>query len=99
VVYALEVTPACNSRCPGCSNVYATDRTPSSPLSASTWEALLAPFAPEAVQIRLTGGEPTLHPEFFRILEAATSYDAWVTVFTLAVENGITVALSTIITH
>ena len=121
-------------------------------MPASAWETLLATFAPEAVQMRLTGGEPTLHPEFFRILEASTSYDAWVTIFTngrwanpvqfvrrlngwprlsgllvslhgarpesheafsgvhgsfdetitnirLAVENGITVALSTIITH
>jgi len=150
-IYALELTSTCNSYCPGCSNIYATDRTPP-PMPASAWEALLATFALEAVQMRLTGGEPTLHPEFFRILEAATSYDAWVTVFTngrwadpahlvkrlqgwprlsgllvslhgarpashesftrvtgsfnetvanvrLAVENGITVALSTIITH
>jgi len=51
-------------------------------MSASTWEALLAPFMPETVQIRLTGGEPTLHPEFFSILETATAYDARVTVFT-----------------
>ena len=42
----------------------------------------MATFALEAVRIRLTGGEPTLHPEFFRILEAATAYDAWVTIFT-----------------
>ncbi len=113
---------------------------------------LLSTCIPEAVKIGLTGGEPTLHPEFFHILEAATSYDAWVTVFTngrwrnpaqfvrrlgnwpnlsgllvslhgarpasheafsqvpgsfhetianirLAVENGITVTLSTVITH
>lgn len=113
---------------------------------------MLAPFIYEAVQIRLTGGEPTLHPEFPAIFEAVTSHEAWVTVFTngrwrdpvrfveyirgrrrfsgllislhgadaiahesfsgvpgsfvetifnirLAVENGITVALSTVITR
>jgi len=150
-IYALELTPACNNHCPGCSNLYASDRGPAE-MPASEWEELLAAFAPEAVQIRLSGGEPTLHPEFFRILEAATSHDAWVTIFTngrwstpmefvtqlrgwphlsgllislhgaratsheafsrvdgsfsrtianiqLAVENDITVALSTIITH
>jgi radical SAM protein with 4Fe4S-binding SPASM domain len=43
---------------------------------------MLADFGPEAVQIRLSGGEPTLHPDFFRILDAASSYDAQVTVFT-----------------
>lgn len=80
-IYALELTSACNNRCPGCSNTYAADRTPP-PLSAAQWESLLASFAPEAVQLRLTGGEPTLHPGFLRILDAATSYDAWVTVFT-----------------
>jgi radical SAM protein with 4Fe4S-binding SPASM domain len=79
--YALELTPDCNNRCPGCSNVYADDRTPP-PLSATDWEAVLAHIGPEAVQFRLTGGEPTLHPEFLCILDAATSYDAWVTVFT-----------------
>ena len=65
----------------GCSNIYAANRTPP-PMPASSWEALLATFAPHAAQIRLTGGEPTLYPDFFRILELATSYDAWVTIYT-----------------
>jgi radical SAM protein with 4Fe4S-binding SPASM domain len=81
-IYALELTPACNNRCPGCSNVYASNRSGPPPLSAQEWHNLLAPFVSEAVQIRLTGGEPTLHPEFFRIFEEVTSHDAWVTVFT-----------------
>lgn len=81
-IYALELTSACNSRCPGCSNVYAARRGGPPPLSAQEWRDLLAPFISEAVQIRLTGGEPTLHPEFFRIFEEATSHDAWVTIFT-----------------
>ena len=80
-IYALELTAACNNRCPGCSNVYSTDRTPP-PLSASAWELVLAKVGPEAVQVRLTGGEPTLHTEFLRILDAATAYDAEVTLFT-----------------
>lgn len=81
-IYALEITPACNNRCPGCSNVYADYRSDPPPLSALEWHNLLAPFISEAVQIRLTGGEPTLHPEFFRIFEDVTSHDAWVTIFT-----------------
>lgn len=80
-IYALELTPHCDHRCVGCSNVYAEDRR-FRPLPAAVWESLLESIAPDAVQIRLTGGEPTLHPEFFRILRAATSYEAWVTVFT-----------------
>jgi radical SAM protein with 4Fe4S-binding SPASM domain len=81
-IYALELTAACNNCCPGCSNIYAAHRGTPPPLSAQEWYDLLAPFISEAVQIRLTGGEPTLHPEFFHILERVTSHDAWVTVFT-----------------
>jgi radical SAM protein with 4Fe4S-binding SPASM domain len=80
-LYALEITPACNNRCPGCSNLYSRARQPA-PTDAATWERWLTEFGPEAVQIRLTGGEPTLHPEFMRILAAATSYEARVTIFT-----------------
>jgi AdoMet-dependent heme synthase len=80
-IYALELTPACNNRCPGCSNIYSHVRQPAA-TDAATWERWLAQFVPEAIQIRLTGGEPTLHPEFFRILAAATAYDAQVTIFT-----------------
>lgn len=81
-IYALEITSACNSSCPGCSNVYADQRSGSPPLSAQQWRDLLALFISEAVQVRLTGGEPTLHPEFFDIFHEVTSHDAWVTVFT-----------------
>jgi radical SAM protein with 4Fe4S-binding SPASM domain len=81
-IYALELTSACNSRCPGCSNVYAAHRSGRPPLSAQEWRDLLSPFISEAVQIRLTGGEPTLHPEFSHIFEEVASHDAWVTVFT-----------------
>jgi radical SAM protein with 4Fe4S-binding SPASM domain len=82
-IYALELTTACNNLCPGCSNICKTNRA-QLPLTAATWERLLAQFGQHAVQIRLTGGEPTLHPEFLRILAAATSYQAWVTIFTNA---------------
>jgi radical SAM protein with 4Fe4S-binding SPASM domain len=51
-------------------------------MPAATWVALIDTFADAAVHLRLTGGEPTLHPEFFEILKAATSHRAWVTVFT-----------------
>jgi radical SAM protein with 4Fe4S-binding SPASM domain len=80
-IYALELTMACNNRCPGCSNLHKNDRS-IRPLTGQAWESLLAQFGPAAAQIRLTGGEPTLHPQFQRILECATSYEAWVTVFT-----------------
>ena len=80
-IYALELTSACSNRCPGCSNIYTGQRAPAA-TDADTWLKWLTVIGPAAVQIRLTGGEPTLHPGFLRILRAATSYDAWVTVFT-----------------
>jgi len=81
-IYALELTPACNNRCPGCSNVYAAHRVGPPPLSGQEWRETLSPWLPEAVQVRLTGGEPLLHPNFWEILDLVTGYEARVTVFT-----------------
>jgi radical SAM protein with 4Fe4S-binding SPASM domain len=82
-ISGLELTPACNNRCAGCSNTYAADRS-SAVLDAGFWFSALRQFAPEAVRIQLTGGEPTLHPRFPDILSASAAYDARVTVFTNA---------------
>jgi radical SAM protein with 4Fe4S-binding SPASM domain len=82
-IFSLELTALCNNRCAGCSNVYAQER-PADVMRASIWRGLLTDALPAASQIRLTGGEPTLHPDFFNILDFATSFDAWVTVFTNA---------------
>lgn len=80
-VYTLELTAACDQACPACAASQAGGR-PQAPLPASVWEAWLAIFGPQAVRIRLSGGEPTLHPQFEQILEAACSYEARVSVFT-----------------
>lgn len=58
----LELTPACNNRCPGCGNVF--ERADKAPLSAAQWQQVLAKLCPHILRVRLTGGEPTLHPEF-----------------------------------
>jgi AdoMet-dependent heme synthase len=81
-IYSLEITPACNNRCPGCSNVYTAEHGSPAAMSAQAWRRLLLPFIGEAVQIRLTGGEPTLHPEFLQLFDEVTAHDAQVTVFT-----------------
>ena len=80
-IYLLELTTLCNNHCAGCSNLHAANQTAQT-APAKIWKTWLANFGPEAAQIRLSGGEPSLHPDFFEILEAATAYDAWVTVFT-----------------
>jgi len=70
--FYLELTPLCNNRCPGCGNVFVDRASPhafSPSLSASGWQEVLAQIAPFACQIRVTGGEPTLHPDFGEIME------------------------------
>lgn len=79
--YALELTPSCNNNCLGCSNVFPRSRS-DHPTPASVWRQWLCEFGPHAAGIRLTGGEPTLRPDFRDILDACLDYDANVTVFT-----------------
>lgn len=78
--YILELTQACNNRCAGCGNVYA--HRSMTPMPSSTWKMIIESFAGQAAQITLSGGEPTLHPEFFDILTCATARDALVNIFT-----------------
>jgi len=65
----LELTSACNNACPGCSNPYAAQRSPA-PLPATTWAAMLESARPHLQWVELTGGEPTLHPEFANLVAA-----------------------------
>jgi len=63
----LELTPACNNRCAGCSNVFATQRV-EPPLSGDDWIELIERIRPHVGWIKVTGGEPTLHPDFGKIV-------------------------------
>jgi len=68
----IEVTDFCNLRCPICYAESGPDRRHHRDLA--TIEAMLDAVVanerrPDVVQI--SGGEPTLHPDFFRILDAA----------------------------
>jgi len=63
VFFALELTPVCNNYCPGCGNVFTQNHTPP-PLSAIQWQEICAELRPHIHRLKLTGGEPTLHPEF-----------------------------------
>lgn len=63
----LELTPACNNRCVGCCNVFATSRAPA-PLSAQEWKELIARLSAHVSWFKISGGEPTLHPDFTEIV-------------------------------
>lgn len=85
LLYSLELTPVCNNRCRGCSNVFAearVARTIPSPLGAGEWGIILGRIAPHAEQLKLTGGEPTLHPEFETIVRRVSDLGLNFTLFT-----------------
>ncbi len=127
IAFYLELTPACNNRCPGCGNVYAAERllkAPSPvpgagtadkafsrqerprdggyeplrdagyapvkdvcagpPLTGDGWRALIAQLAPHTQHVKLTGGEPTLHPDFAGIVAALGEFGISFAVFTNA---------------
>ena len=79
----VELTPACNNRCLGCGNVFGNDRT-SPPLSSAEWQAVLAKLHPHIYRLKLTGGEPTLHPEFEAIIGIIQKLDIPFALFTNA---------------
>jgi len=64
-VFTLEITPRCQHQCAGCGNVF--DRTWRE-MSADEWAIILARIRPYAQALRITGGEPTLHRQFARLL-------------------------------
>jgi radical SAM protein with 4Fe4S-binding SPASM domain len=68
--FTLELTADCNSACVGCGNVFS--HSPAA-LSSEAWQTLLDRIAPYAVVLRLSGGEPTLHPEFDAVLRAVNA--------------------------
>jgi radical SAM protein with 4Fe4S-binding SPASM domain len=79
----VELTPACNNRCLACGNVFAKDRT-SLPLSSKEWEVILTKLRPHIHRLKLTGGEPTLHPEFDAIIRIIQKLDIPFALFTNA---------------
>lgn len=74
ISFYLELTPFCNNRCPQCGNVFMPRRGQTGrhalpqPLKASQWAEILDKIHPYAYRLKLTGGEPTIHPELEAIL-------------------------------
>ncbi len=83
ILYSLELTSTCNNRCSGCGNVFAPDRTPE-PLSAAQWREIFVRLSPHVHRLKLTGGEPTLHPEFEALVAALQELDIPFAIFTNA---------------
>jgi len=66
LVYSIEITSKCDSFCPGCGNVFPHARSRN--LKTEELERIIYKIKPFAGEIRITGGEPTLHPQFFNFL-------------------------------
>ena len=80
-LFFIELTPTCNNACVGCGNVFANHRS-SEPLSAQEWCTILDCIAPSTSWLKITGGEPTLHPQFEEIIEHVVTLGVPFTLFT-----------------
>lgn len=71
--YMLELTGKCNNRCCYCYNVWKLDNSSVSETELSTeeWKFIVKKLKEETgcTSVSLSGGEPTLRPDFFEIVE------------------------------
>jgi radical SAM protein with 4Fe4S-binding SPASM domain len=86
VSFYLELTAACNNRCPSCGNAFLARGTEQEfgvppPLAAQQWKQILNKLRPYAYRLKLTGGEPTMHPEFEAIVETISRLNIPFTLF------------------
>ncbi|MBN2092740.1 radical SAM protein [candidate division KSB1 bacterium] len=66
----LELTTQCNQRCAGCT--FCTENSPAATnrtLNIHEWKIILKKLAPGIQRIQLTGGEPTLYPHFYELIQ------------------------------
>lgn len=87
----LELTPACNNRCPACVNEsfvanFQTRALKSdfheTVLPQSSWEEILSCLPSAVNSVILSGGEPTLHPAFISIVKELDARGLEFTIFT-----------------
>lgn len=70
VMYSIELTSKCNNRCAHCVNRVSELKWSDRPvLQARQWFLLLDKTLTPTSRVRLTGGEPSQHPEFFDIID------------------------------
>lgn len=79
VNYTLELYPWCNNYCQGCGNI---SYNLQEPLSFANWNRIIAEISTYATHLRISGGEPTLHPDFNAILETLSFLDTPFVLFT-----------------
>lgn len=80
-IYSLEITPNCSNHCFACSVVFNQNNLY---LPASQWRKAIHKISPHLEVLKLTGGEPTLHPEFNDIVKTISYQNIRFTLFTNA---------------
>jgi radical SAM protein with 4Fe4S-binding SPASM domain len=65
-VFTFEITARCQHRCAGCGNVFTHSNTE---IDLAGWRRIIARLQPYIQALRITGGEPTLHPQFDLLLQ------------------------------
>jgi radical SAM protein with 4Fe4S-binding SPASM domain len=81
LLYVLELTPRCNNKCLGCGNVF-NPWVGQPTLDATGWRQVLDIITPSATHLKISGGEPTLHPEFAVIVRDIAARGVPFTLFT-----------------
>lgn len=83
----IYITESCNAKCPNCFN--RTNRT-SNYIDKEHFESICQYFSANGIKnIKIMGGEPTIHPDFKMFTEIAQKYFGSVSVFTNAINDGI----------
>jgi radical SAM protein with 4Fe4S-binding SPASM domain len=81
--FTLEIESRCNNRCFGCGNVFDHSKeNVSKQLTLDEWDTVLNQIRSFAKFVKLTGGEPTLSPIFFPLLELLEKYNIPFFIFT-----------------
>jgi radical SAM protein with 4Fe4S-binding SPASM domain len=86
----LELTPVCNNRCLGCSNVFINDKLTrkmnlaTAPLSITEWRKIIRKLSAHVGRLSITGGEPTLYKHFTEFTQLLDEYQLDFTLFTNA---------------
>ena len=83
----MYITEACNAKCPNCFNRF--NRTNSS-MDIDIFEKICIYFRDNGISnIKIMGGEPTIHPDFSEITKVAQKHFKTVSVFTNAINDNI----------
>lgn len=82
VIYSLELTSCCTNDCVVCPNLAVEGLSSRLTLHQSDWFTIIDRISASAAYIKLTGGEPTLHPDFAAIIHHLDAREIPFVIFT-----------------